>query len=1209
MRIQHSPTRQSRSTDVLCGAARSISALLLAMTVFSVHAQVVGDFRSHQSGEWNTPDTWEQWTGSQWVTENPQYSPGSVVAPSDGFPIIAGTSTSSKTNTTNAAHTIDLPSGIVSGDLLLIFWADANNSATEPTLSGWTELATSNSSTSTVYRKIWYRVADGSEGSTMSTNAFGDRSAHAVYRIAAGSYSGTPYASAADNGTDATPNPANLNPGIGSQKFLWIASFHAAEVQGVTVPTGYSDDLGTATSGNTNSSTNCQVMTAQRKLETNQQDPALFTIGNNCTHTAWTVAVQGATMDLTYPNPVVVATDNGVQSASNVTSHSISVPAGAVGDLLVTIFSVDGNPTVTTASSGWTKLDQSSYGTTVTGAIFWKMATGTTPAADALSLTTSASERSSHVTYRIRGATGISGSETTGSSSNSNPPNHTAGEASFLWIATRSGDDTDVASAAPTNYGDMITVGAGSGTGASTNTATRVLGAAANSENPGSFASANEQWVSYTLAIQGPAPNVTYIPIDPPAQASGNGYPSVASSTSSAKTSASGTTHTVSLPTGIQNGDLLLVFWVDANTASTVSLPGGWTGLYDMVGTANQRRVAAYRVADGSEGSTVNFTTSAAERSAHTAYRIAKGSYTGVPTAGTTISNISTTIDPPSNTSGFGNVPTLWIAAAHISGIASSTAPASYGDLLEGYTGSTGTDHARMATSLRELQAASEDPGTIALGSSQTWGANTVAIQGVARSFSTVRNGHTVTVNSASSVDDLTVEAGGTVAITSNNLTVNGTSLVLDGSITGVSGAPLVLGNTSGKALTVTGSGSMQVYDLTANTAGGVTMNPAVGIRGTLQLNTGAFTAVGAVSLVSDATGTGRLGPVGAGASYVGNLTVNRHIPAGATNWRMMGSPVAGRTVNDWKDDFYTAGFPGSHSPSFSNPVGSGILWPSVRWYDETNAGPAVNDGLTGATSTAQTLAAGQGFAAWCGTGYSTTTAFTVDVTGNPHVALTPIALPMSYTNTGVPATDGWNMVSNPLASPIAFDQIARGADVADYVTYFNPAAGNLATWDIGDNMGTNGGTNIIQSSQAFWLKATGPAVTTTVSESAKVAGNTGGFFGGAEVQVANMVRLRIESAINQYSDETVVLFSSGEPAYNSSDVPKFIFAHPDAPQIASMGDGGEMIAINAYGPYNEDISIPVTVDVALNGQYSIVATGLHNIGLSCVRLEDLATG
>lgn len=479
-----------------------------------------------------------------------------------------------------------------------------------------------------------------------------------------------------------------------------------------------------------------------------------------------------------------------------------------------------------------------------------------------------------------------------------------------------------------------------------------------------------------------------------------------------------------------------------------------------------------------------------------------------------------------------------------------------------------------------------------------TWNASTNMV---------VQSGNTITTTADLQVGSITVDNGGTLVLGGFNLTANGAMVDINGTLTANDNSTLTLAGSGVKSLDLASATSF--WNLTCNTPDGTTLTGNASIRNTLLLPDGEFDCTGnPVTLASNATRTGRLGPVGATASYTGQLVVNRHIPAGATNWRMFGSSVAGRTVNDLKDDFYTAGFPGSHSPNFASPVGSGILWPSIRWYDETNTGAGVNDGLTGATGTSQALTAGQGFAAWCGTGLTTTTAFNVDVTGAPNIASTPITLPMSYTNTGVPATDGWNMVSNPLPSPIAFDQISRGADVADYVTYFNPANGNLATWDISEGLGTNGGSNIIQSSQGFWLKATGSAVTTTVEEQDKVEGNTGGFFGGAEVQTANLVRLRVESNINQYSDETVVVFSSGQPAITSQDVPKFIFAHPDAPQIASMGDGGEMIAINAFGPYTTDISIPVTVDVAVNGDYTIVATGLSNIGLSCVRLEDLAT-
>ena len=469
-----------------------------------------------------------------------------------------------------------------------------------------------------------------------------------------------------------------------------------------------------------------------------------------------------------------------------------------------------------------------------------------------------------------------------------------------------------------------------------------------------------------------------------------------------------------------------------------------------------------------------------------------------------------------------------------------------------------------------------------------------------------VQSGDVITNTSDINVGDLTVEAGATLVINGATTVSAHGDVVIDGALSAADNSGFALLGTSANTLTTTGSPSF--YDLAVDNAAGVTLTGSALVRNTLSLEDGAFDA-GTAQLVlrSTATYTGRLGPVGATASYVGDLVMQRYIPAGATNWRLLGSSVSGQTVNNWKDDFYTAGFPGSHSPGFSNPVGSGILWPSVRWYNETNGGPQVIDGLTGATNTSQPLVAGQGFAAWCGTGFATTTAFTVDVTGNPNVAQTPIALPMTYTNTGVPNTDGWNLVGNPLPSPILFSNMDRGADVLDFITYFDPATGNNAIYDISLGIGTLGGTNVIQSGQAFWLKANGAAVTTTVAEDDKTTGNTGGFFGGDLVPNSSIMRLRITSTQNSYSDETVVVFSEGSPETNGDDVVKFVFAHPEAPQIATVGDAGQMIAINAYGEYTTNISIPVMFDVAVNGTYTITATGLGMSGLSCLRLEDLA--
>jgi len=469
-----------------------------------------------------------------------------------------------------------------------------------------------------------------------------------------------------------------------------------------------------------------------------------------------------------------------------------------------------------------------------------------------------------------------------------------------------------------------------------------------------------------------------------------------------------------------------------------------------------------------------------------------------------------------------------------------------------------------------------------------------------------VQNGDQVNINASTRVNDLAVNTGGQLDLSAFTLTVSGDYVDIDGTMTAADNSTLRLNGTA--LTTVESADTLGLFNLTANTPGDLLTDATINIRGTLLLEDGEFDAsLGSVILQSDNTGTGRLGPVASGATFTGDMTVQRYIPAGATNWRFLGSPVAGQTVNEWKDDFYTAGFPGSHSPGFSNPVGSGILWPSIREYDETLAYAHIDTGWVGVANITQTLDAAQGFAAWCGTGLNTTTAFTIDVTGAPHVALTPISRSLDYTNNSAPTIDGWNAVSNPLASPVLFSALST-TNLDDYFYIFNPTAGNMAAYDVSDLLGTNGGVDTIQSSQAFMVKANASGASIAFEEADKVNDRVGGFFGGAQQSLFNGVRLKLTSGVNTFFDEAIVSFGAGTPEVDERDVPKMIFSHPAAPQIASRMEGG-LFAINATAGYTDALEIPLMVDARVDGEYTVTATGMENIGLTCLVLEDLVTG
>ncbi|MFT7612587.1 MAG: hypothetical protein ACI9J3_001550, partial [Parvicellaceae bacterium] len=69
----------------------------------------------------------------------------------------------------------------------------------------------------------------------------------------------------------------------------------------------------------------------------------------------------------------------------------------------------------------------------------------------------------------------------------------------------------------------------------------------------------------------------------------------------------------------------------------------------------------------------------------------------------------------------------------------------------------------------------------------------------------------------------------------------------------------------------------------------------------------------------------------------IGNITMQRYIDAGPTNWRFLTSAISGATLAQFNDDFITSGFLGSDYPAFS--------FTSIYTYDETLAG-ALNVGF-----------------------------------------------------------------------------------------------------------------------------------------------------------------------------------------------------------------------------------------------------------------------
>jgi hypothetical protein len=190
---------------------------------------------------------------------------------------------------------------------------------------------------------------------------------------------------------------------------------------------------------------------------------------------------------------------------------------------------------------------------------------------------------------------------------------------------------------------------------------------------------------------------------------------------------------TVTLPTGIASGDLIVVeVSIDGTTAAT--WPSGWTQLYAANTGPVARIEVRYRVADGTEGSSISVTTASTE-STYIARRIT-GHNSAIEAAGTPNTSAgSTTPDPPSFTPSWTQGDTLWIAACTYrsfgGGNGLTAYPSNYSlSQLDHDVGATAGGYGvGGGSAARELNAVTENPGTFTQSLGEGWVANTYAIE------------------------------------------------------------------------------------------------------------------------------------------------------------------------------------------------------------------------------------------------------------------------------------------------------------------------------------------------------------------------------------------------------------------------------------------------------------------------------------------------
>ncbi|HEY1267848.1 MAG TPA: hypothetical protein VGH16_11375 [Candidatus Binatia bacterium] len=203
-----------------------------------------------------------------------------------GFPnVVSVANTAISTNETS--HVVSLPPGIVSGDMLEMFFGCGGNLSQQiGNITGWNKPAAKDHN-GPINAAFFYRAADGSEGSSVVVpTSVAAHSVALVYRVNGWDGLTNPSAQQID-GLSANADPPTRSPAWGADNNLWLA---AATLVGAGTsfsvdPTNYNNPAEIASDDRI-------IRCVQRLLNAATEDPGAFT-NSNVSWIAFTVALRG----------------------------------------------------------------------------------------------------------------------------------------------------------------------------------------------------------------------------------------------------------------------------------------------------------------------------------------------------------------------------------------------------------------------------------------------------------------------------------------------------------------------------------------------------------------------------------------------------------------------------------------------------------------------------------------------------------------------------------------------------------------------------------------------------------------------------------------------------------------------------------------------------------------------------------------------------
>lgn len=459
-------------------------------------------------------------------------------------------------------------------------------------------------------------------------------------------------------------------------------------------------------------------------------------------------------------------------------------------------------------------------------------------------------------------------------------------------------------------------------------------------------------------------------------------------------------------------------------------------------------------------------------------------------------------------------------------------------------------------------------------------------------------------------VDNTFTLTAGTISIGDNILALNGDVVNNAGVIRGGSTSDLAIAGSGGNVtlkIDQTSSSTRTLNNINLSRSNGANLADTIEMVGILTITNSATLATNnKLILVSTASSNARVASLASG-TVSGKVIAQRFVPGGESRrrWRFFSSPVnnAGNyNYTQFIDDIHVTGAGGATNGFDNSPNNS----PSARTYNETVSGASSN-GWNNPTVLNTNIPIGRGVSIFVRGSRNTVDPFinwsvpddvTIDFTGELNQGDININSILTYTNTGTPTADGFNLIGNPYMSQIDWmsSEITK-TNIGNVIYIINPSSGAYATFDVGTSTGVNGGSRFIESSQGFFVRTTAASPSIIFKEAAKTSSAAPDFFKSFKNTLHPKIRLRAIRD-NQNTDELVIVL--GDTAHVSatdrSDAPKFfndnnLNFYTRTPQLTNL-------AINYY-------PIPTGSDTISLSFFSFV-DGIKALGTYSIKVDEL---